>query len=92
MGTQTACEQEARWQHRYTSQPPFWVAVNVSPRQLDDPDLPGHVATAMLGSGLEEGSLRLELTETALLDEGADGLTASSARSASRTRCGRSRG
>ena len=75
---QTACAEVARWQHQQARpvDEAVSVAVNVSPRQLDDPDLPGHVAEAVHDSGIAEGSLALELTETALLDEGPAGLAA----------------
>ena len=73
---QTACAEAARWQHQQARplDQSISVSVNVSPRQLDDPDLPRHVAAAMHVSGLAEGSLALELTETALLDEEPAGL------------------
>lgn len=63
-----ACKQAARWQHDPARvDDPLWLAVNVSPRQLDDPRLPETVAAALHASGLAEGTLALELTETALL-------------------------
>jgi diguanylate cyclase (GGDEF)-like protein len=63
-----ACEQVARWQRDPSRQgAPLWLAVNVSPRQLDDPGLPQTVATAMARSSLAEGTLALELTESALM-------------------------
>jgi EAL domain-containing protein (putative c-di-GMP-specific phosphodiesterase class I) len=46
---------------------PLWLAVNVSPRQLDDPGLPVAVAAALESSALAEGTLALELTESALM-------------------------
>ena len=64
----TACDQAARWQQDPGRRgDPLWLAVNVSPRQLDDPRLPGTVAQALHASGLADGSLALELTESALL-------------------------
>jgi EAL domain-containing protein (putative c-di-GMP-specific phosphodiesterase class I) len=65
---QTACRQVARWQHDPArAGEPLWLAVNVSPRQLDDPRLPEAVIAALQGAGLEDGSLVLELTESALM-------------------------
>ncbi len=74
----TACARAARWQQEQlrSRSEQMWVAVNVSPRQLDDPDLPIQVRTAMQRTGLVPGSLSLELTETALLDEGTAGVEA----------------
>ncbi len=64
----TACDQAALWQQDWERHgDPLWLAVNVSPRQLDDPRLPETVAEALSVSGLADGSLALELTESALL-------------------------
>ena len=64
----TACAQAARWQQDPARRgDPLWLAVNVSPRQLDDPQLAETVADALSASGLADGSLALELTESALL-------------------------
>jgi diguanylate cyclase (GGDEF)-like protein len=73
-----ACAQIARWQHEFhdVGHPPLWVAVNVSPRQLDDRHLPDDVRSALRDFQLAAGSLRLELTETYLLDDGEAGLHA----------------
>jgi diguanylate cyclase (GGDEF)-like protein len=65
----TACQQTALWQQ--ASATPcgsgLRVSVNVSARQLEDPDLPGQVRQAIADSELADGSLILEITETALL-------------------------
>ncbi len=45
------------------------VAVNLSPRQLLQQDLPKIVGTALSETGAEPGRLVLELTETILVDE-----------------------
>ena len=64
----TACAQAARWQQDPgRGGDPLYLAVNLSPRQLDDPQLPEIVADALRVSGLADGSLALELTESALL-------------------------
>ena len=73
-----ACEQAGNWQ-RELARPPgksLRIAVNVSPRQLEDPELPRHVAEAIHASNLTAGTLALELTETALLDGGDTGQAA----------------
>jgi diguanylate cyclase (GGDEF)-like protein len=44
-----------------------WVSVNVSPRQLDDPDLPDTVAGVLAETALPPARLALELTESAIL-------------------------
>jgi diguanylate cyclase (GGDEF)-like protein len=64
----TACRQAAQWK-RDSSQlaDPLWVAVNLSPRQLNDPLLPATVMAAQDEAGLDPGALVLELTESALM-------------------------
>jgi diguanylate cyclase (GGDEF)-like protein len=71
-----SCREVARWQD--STLEPLWLAVNLSPRQLNDPLLPETVADAQREAGLQEGTLVLELTESALMmSEGAhlDALT-----------------
>ena len=46
-----------------------WVSVNISPRQLDDPALPGQVAAMLVAAGLPPQALKLEITESTLLRE-----------------------
>ena len=68
----TACRQAAAWQRDHAApSAPVWVSVNVSPRQLDDRELPDVVSQALDEAGLPPGSLALELTESAIL-EGSD--------------------
>jgi diguanylate cyclase (GGDEF)-like protein/PAS domain S-box-containing protein len=45
------------------------VAVNLSVRQLRDPDLPGFIATTLDAAGLAPERLELEVTETAAMRE-----------------------
>ena len=49
--------------------PRLTVAVNVSPRQLTSPKLPGSIDRALAESGLEPSRLVLEITEGALVDD-----------------------
>jgi diguanylate cyclase (GGDEF)-like protein len=50
--------------------PDLFVSVNVSSRQLDDPDLlPVTVQQLMLEQQLQPGNLRLELTESAIMQD-----------------------
>ena len=56
-----ACLAAASWPAPY----PF-VAVNVSPRQLEDPAFPGVVARMLRDTGLPAERLELEITENAL--------------------------
>jgi diguanylate cyclase (GGDEF)-like protein len=62
-----ACRQAAEWNAGRDGQPPLTVSVNLSARQLQQPDLPGVVAQILLETGLEPHSLVLEITESLLL-------------------------
>ena len=61
-----ACEQPLRWEHK--SGHPWYVSVNVSPRQLAEADLVAEVTAALAAAALPGDRLRLEITESALLD------------------------
>lgn len=58
-----ACREAATWP------PSVGVAVNLSPAQLDDPDLVGVVSLALLRNGLAPERLELEITERLFLEE-----------------------
>ena len=64
-----ACQQARDWQQRFATEPPLQVSVNLSPRQLEDPDLYQDVAAALRESGLRPEDLELEITESALLQD-----------------------
>lgn len=63
-----ACEQARLWQERYEGAPRT-VSVNLSARQFQSPNLVQSIRTALLRSGLEPGSLLLEITETVMVDD-----------------------
>jgi predicted signal transduction protein with EAL and GGDEF domain len=60
---QTACADAVLWPHQWR------VAVNVSPLQLRQADLPLRVHEALMQSGLSPDRLEIELTESLLLDD-----------------------
>jgi diguanylate cyclase (GGDEF)-like protein len=60
----TACRQAAAWHERGHA---LTISVNVSARQLEHDDLVEDVQKALHSSGLDPGSLILEITETALM-------------------------
>jgi diguanylate cyclase (GGDEF)-like protein len=67
---EAACRQVAEWQARQgPDDAPLWVSVNLSGRQLAEPDVADHVASALAASGLDGGSLWLEITETVLMTD-----------------------
>ncbi|HVJ41679.1 MAG TPA: EAL domain-containing protein [Dongiaceae bacterium] len=64
-----ATQQMRRWIDDGVS-PDIFVSVNVSSRQLDDPDLlPVTVQQLVLEQKLQPGNLRLELTESAIMQD-----------------------
>ena len=65
-----ATRQLAEWQAADLLPGEFTMTVNLSLRQLDDARLVERVATALLQSKVDPSSLCLEITESALADEG----------------------
>ncbi|HEY6898128.1 MAG TPA: EAL domain-containing protein [Rhodocyclaceae bacterium] len=66
----TACTQACAW--RAAGIPLQTIAVNVSPRQLSQGSFAEEVAAALAESGLPPEVLELELTEGALMEQGAE--------------------
>lgn len=58
----TACHQAAYWPNAHR------IAVNLSPLQLADPDLPEIVRQTLVESGLPASRLELELTESTVVE------------------------
>jgi len=63
-----ACRQLKDWRTRLPGQQDLSVSVNLSVKQFSRTDLADHVRAAIRQAGLEPGALRLEITETVLLD------------------------
>jgi diguanylate cyclase (GGDEF)-like protein len=59
-----ACRQGVSWREAGY---PIGIAVNVSARQLDTDEFVGDVERTLLETGLDAGSLTIEITETALM-------------------------
>jgi EAL domain-containing protein (putative c-di-GMP-specific phosphodiesterase class I) len=68
-----ACRQLAEWntERARLSLPPLNMAVNMSGRQLAEPDVVSVVVETLHRHGIEPSLLCLEVTETAMLQEGA---------------------
>jgi EAL domain-containing protein (putative c-di-GMP-specific phosphodiesterase class I) len=64
-----ACRQAAAWQQLQPDAAPVGVAVNLSARQLSDPELVAHLEGSIRSTGIDPSTLWLELTESTLLDE-----------------------
>jgi EAL domain-containing protein (putative c-di-GMP-specific phosphodiesterase class I) len=59
-----ACQAARDWQRRFPLPRPPFLSVNLSVRQLQQPDLLEDVAGALDASGLDPGDLMLEITES----------------------------
>jgi diguanylate cyclase (GGDEF)-like protein/PAS domain S-box-containing protein len=66
-----ACTDAAGWQVAFGDQAPATVSVNLSARQIQDPNLVSDVAAALRVSGLAPQALVLEITESILIDDAA---------------------
>ncbi len=64
-----ACSKVAEWQSLRPDAAPVRVAVNVSGRQIGDPQLLATVQGAVESSGIDPATLSLELTESVLFEE-----------------------
>ena len=62
-----AARNAARWQLEQSD--PIQVAINLSARQLTQPDLADRVATVIAESGVRPSSLCFEITESVLMDD-----------------------
>jgi len=59
-----ACEQLWSWQTQFPAQPPLVMSVNISPPEFGRPELPAAIRSTLQQSGLQPGSLQLEVMET----------------------------
>jgi len=62
----SACAQAASWLAAGFS--PFRISVNLSARQLSDPELKARIVQILETTGLEPANLELEMTESALVE------------------------
>ncbi len=69
-----ACRQALEWHQQRPDARPFDVAVNLSARQVAHRDLPATVAEIIARTGLDPGHLRLEITESVLVEESASAI------------------
>ncbi|HEX5609304.1 MAG TPA: EAL domain-containing protein [Solirubrobacterales bacterium] len=70
-----ACRQALDWHRLRPDSRPFDVAVNLSARQVAHRDLPATVAEILTRTGLEPEHLRLEITESVLVEESATAIS-----------------
>jgi diguanylate cyclase (GGDEF)-like protein len=65
-----ACTQIRQWQKSHPRSEPLTIGVNLSVKQFSQPDLIEQIANAIEVTGVEPASLRLEITESAIIDKG----------------------
>ena len=65
-----ACRQTKKWNdERNPDLPPLTISVNLSNRQLLHPELLSDVQKALAASGLDASKLKLEITESVMMEE-----------------------
>ena len=64
-----ACMQAVAVQRMWTGDPPLYICVNLSVRQLQHSDVISDVRDALEESGLDPGLLMLEITESMLIED-----------------------
>jgi predicted signal transduction protein with EAL and GGDEF domain len=69
-----ACAQAQRWRMLFAGEHPIRISINVSARQLGTRHIVDDVRRALRDTGLEPSSLRLEITETVLMDTVAEAI------------------
>jgi len=68
---ENACRQILAWHELRPDRRPFDVSVNLSARQVTNRDLPASIEEMLASTGLDPVHLRLEVTESALVEESA---------------------
>ena len=68
---EVACRQILKWHEQRPDARPFDIAVNLSARQVAHRDLPAATAEILARTGLDPAHLRLEITESVLVEESA---------------------
>jgi diguanylate cyclase (GGDEF)-like protein len=64
-----ACRQLEEWTAQFQHQPPLTMSVNLSARQLQDPGLVMAVENALAESRMDPACLKLEITETVVMQD-----------------------
>src|SRR3546814_5086796 len=64
----TACAQMVEWNRAFAPPVPFEISVNLSGRQFTRIDLVRMVTDSLEGTGLNADCLKLEITESALME------------------------
>ncbi len=65
----TAADQLRKWQRQFGMNPPLSINVNLSCRQFSQPDLVYQVQRVLLDTGLDPRCLKMEITESAIMEQ-----------------------
>jgi len=68
---ENACRDALEWHQLRPDERPLDVSVNLSARQVTSPDLAGSIHEILTATGLDPVHIRLEITESALVEESA---------------------
>lgn len=71
---QTACRQVRDWQQQFPTAHPLFMSVNFSGKQFAQPNFVEQTTRLLHEIGLETSSLKLEITETVLIENAADAM------------------
>jgi diguanylate cyclase (GGDEF)-like protein len=63
-----ACRQLLKWQSQFPIEPPLTISVNISSLQVTQPNFIDQVEQILQETGLDPKYLKLEITETAIMD------------------------
>ncbi|HJZ68592.1 MAG TPA: EAL domain-containing protein [Blastocatellia bacterium] len=63
-----ACKQLRAWQEQFPSDPPLSISVNLSGKQFSQPDLIDQISEILEETGLAPDSLKIEITESAIIE------------------------
>ncbi|MDJ0728871.1 MAG: EAL domain-containing protein [Crocosphaera sp.] len=63
-----ACDQIGDWHERFPRNPALIMSVNLSGRQFSEPNLVKRIKKILDGSGIEEDQLKLEITESMMMN------------------------
>ena len=63
-----ACHQTRVWQKLFPTDPPLAISINISGKLFQEPNMSARLLGILDESGLPAGTLRLEITESAIMD------------------------
>jgi diguanylate cyclase (GGDEF)-like protein/PAS domain S-box-containing protein len=64
-----ACRQMEEWRRAYAGSEPLWLSVNLSSRQFMHPQLVQEIQEVLADTGFPPDRLRLEITESVIMDD-----------------------